>query len=188
MIYRETLAHYGTPGMHWGERKYQNKDGTLTEAGKKRYSKAGSLARLVGEAKRNQAAESYARNTSAPRATMTDISGSINAAYREASEARAKGAPRATITDDQRIQLAYKKASAARGSGSPRANVTVDQLIQLAYSKASEGTAKGSPRASAKNFDIFKEKLKHPISTGLNWIKHKFNTTPKGYPQHTVYL
>ena len=31
------LQHYGILGMHWGERRYRNKDGTLTEAGKKRY-------------------------------------------------------------------------------------------------------------------------------------------------------
>ena len=31
------LAHYGILGMKWGIRRYQNKDGTLTEAGKKRY-------------------------------------------------------------------------------------------------------------------------------------------------------
>lgn len=33
------LAHYGTKGMRWGVRKYQNADGSLNEAGKKRYYK-----------------------------------------------------------------------------------------------------------------------------------------------------
>lgn len=32
------LAHYGIRGMKWGVRRYQNKDGSLTPAGKKRYS------------------------------------------------------------------------------------------------------------------------------------------------------
>lgn len=31
------LIHSGTKGMKWGVRNYQNEDGTLTEAGKKRY-------------------------------------------------------------------------------------------------------------------------------------------------------
>lgn len=31
------LQHYGTRGMKWGVRRYQNKDGSLTAAGKKRY-------------------------------------------------------------------------------------------------------------------------------------------------------
>lgn len=33
------LSHHGTKGMRWGIRRYQNKDGTLTPAGKKRYNK-----------------------------------------------------------------------------------------------------------------------------------------------------
>lgn len=31
------LQHFGVKGMKWGVRRYQNKDGTLTNAGKKRY-------------------------------------------------------------------------------------------------------------------------------------------------------
>ena len=33
------LCHYGVKGQKWGVRRYQNKDGTLTTAGKKRISK-----------------------------------------------------------------------------------------------------------------------------------------------------
>lgn len=33
------LYHWGVKGMRWGQRRYQNKDGTLTPAGKKRYAK-----------------------------------------------------------------------------------------------------------------------------------------------------
>lgn len=33
----EYLAHYGIKGQKWGVRRYQNSDGTLTAAGKKRY-------------------------------------------------------------------------------------------------------------------------------------------------------
>ena len=36
--YRSYLEHHGIPGMRWGVRRYQNSDGSLTNAGKKRYS------------------------------------------------------------------------------------------------------------------------------------------------------
>lgn len=36
---KDTLAHWGIKGQKWGVRRYQNKDGSLTPAGKKRYDR-----------------------------------------------------------------------------------------------------------------------------------------------------
>lgn len=41
LVNTDTLSHHGVKGMKWGVRRYQNTDGSLTPAGKKRYGEIG---------------------------------------------------------------------------------------------------------------------------------------------------
>ena len=55
-VYRNELYHWGIKGQKWGVRRYQNKDGTLTSAGKKRYAGDGN----AGEGEEPAAKTEYA--------------------------------------------------------------------------------------------------------------------------------
>ena len=53
------LYHHGVKGQRWGIRRYQNKDGSLTSYGKRRYAK--ELAKLEAEKKRVRQQEQTAK-------------------------------------------------------------------------------------------------------------------------------
>ena len=45
------LIHYGIKGQKWGIRRFQNSDGSLTSAGRKRYSDSGGIRGVVSKVK-----------------------------------------------------------------------------------------------------------------------------------------
>lgn len=61
--YPPELYHYGIFGQKWGVRRFQNPDGTLTEAGKKRYniSSTGELVEKTRKEKRDYVKKEKAR-------------------------------------------------------------------------------------------------------------------------------
>ncbi len=60
----EELAHHGIHGMKWGVRRFQNKDGSLTAAGKKRYGIGGGEADSSGKGGKPPAGKSGGKKVS----------------------------------------------------------------------------------------------------------------------------
>lgn len=58
--YSDELQHHGIRGQKWGQRRYQNKDGSLTPAGQKRYNK--EVEKLKKETAKVKAEEQIAAN------------------------------------------------------------------------------------------------------------------------------
>jgi hypothetical protein len=79
MEYGNELRHWGVKGMKWGIRRYQNKDGSLTPAGKKRRAQLEAELSTLGKKAGNKSATPETRK---PKRTsdMTDaeIRDSIN--------------------------------------------------------------------------------------------------------------
>ena len=60
----EELAHHGILGMKWGVRRFQNKDGSLTAAGKKRYGSDDGEADFYGKGRKSPAGKSGGKKVS----------------------------------------------------------------------------------------------------------------------------
>lgn len=88
------LRHHGILGMKWGQRRFQNKDGTLTRAGKKRYNK--EMAKMKEE-------EKVLRNQKATKAQLDKL-----AAKRKALDAK-----KAELEGDEEKKTSAEKTSKA---------------------------------------------------------------------------
>lgn len=73
-MHDQELYHYGVKGMKWGIRRYQNKDGTLTSKGKKRYEKSNDNSNDEDEIKNNKSRKILTKRNIAIGATAVGAS------------------------------------------------------------------------------------------------------------------
>ena len=63
----KVVKHYGIEGMHWGERRFQYQDGSLTPEGKRRYSSEGS-GKTSGKESKSESHTKSSKPAEAPKA------------------------------------------------------------------------------------------------------------------------
>ena len=85
-IYTEELYHHGILGQKWGVRRFQNKDGSLTSAGKKRRGVVGTIKQINRNHKRKQALKK-ARKTREENRKQQEELNKLKAEYRKSPKA-----------------------------------------------------------------------------------------------------
>lgn len=96
----QDLEHHGILGMKWGVRRYQNKDGSLTAAGKRRYEKA--------DRKRNEYADQAARRSESYKSLGRDASKTLQDLNKEGHKGKTMQRMYGDdIKDDKRFKDIY---------------------------------------------------------------------------------
>jgi len=104
------LYHYGIEGMRWGVRRYQNKDGTLTELGKRRLGQDKSIKLVSGD---DGSTRVDSNDSDSVYKAHTKIRNEVSVDNNQLSKAQRSGADTARIASDMVKRSANKGRSKA---------------------------------------------------------------------------
>lgn len=94
MYEENSLKHWGIPGMQWGKRRYQNKDGTLTEAGKKRYDRDTRDLSDKKKAKYEADVDKWVRGDMESARQLTDEAGNMTRKLKDVNDRSLRNRPK----------------------------------------------------------------------------------------------
>ena len=149
---KKSLSHFGIKDMHWGERRYQNPDGTLTEAGKLRYGRDSGSSEprqrsLQEQFERDQMARSFFSQRSEPRQR------SLQKQFERDQMARSFASQRSG-------RAIAGSINSALSSFDPVMNSEVGRANQEAYRRQAE-----YDRRQAEDFNARKKEEEHRLKT-----------------------
>lgn len=150
----DVLIHWGVKGMKWGVRRYQNSDGSLTPAGKKRYSDGMNF---VERAKAKKKAKQRAENLKKARAVKAERKEKLSKDKLSIKEMTDK-----EIQDRiNRLEMEKKYASLVKESRSlqmPRGKKFIEKYLDSTVDRVADQAAA----------DLTAQAIKVVLSKGIN--------------------
>lgn len=142
----DEIYHYGTKGMHWGERLYQNPDGSLTQLGRLRYGNKSNYNRV-------QAAKASIKKKKIQARTDAEV-----VKYRKkAQEAYDKELEKATLGDVSNKITDLTMKGASNKEIAQEVNKSVSMINEQNSKKADSEKKHGSKKSDAKKEEAERE-------------------------------
>lgn len=166
-VYSDELQHYGIMGMRWGIRRYQNKDGTLTNRGKKRYNK--EVEKLRKETAKVKEAEKIAVNRKKTQTKLDKLE-----AKKQELEARKKALKEGKTADEDNTPKGTPEQRRERALKSTNPKEIYENRDVLTYNELSERVNRLDLEARLQN-KIPVERQK----TGMDYVDSAKNAIDK---------
>lgn len=167
---KQELTHWGIKGMKWGVRRYQNKDGSLTAAGKKRkrYDKWGDSKHQPSSTRSSVLAGAYMATGNKKIGEALDKSNSRDAERWE----RAK-------TEKAKYQAEKAKQQAAKAAKKAAKEASIHEDYKKAHNSKSVKNMSDAELRSRLNRLNMEKQYSQLSDTNVNKGKQYFDTTFK---------